>query len=42
VLGFHRPDRRHQLTHARMRGVTHIDAEDVGAGLEQAGDDASV
>jgi hypothetical protein len=42
VLGFQRPDRRHQLTHARMRGVTHIDAEDVGAGLEQAGDDASV
>src|SRR5262245_39010110 len=36
------PDCRPQLTHARMRGVTHIDAEDIGAGLEKAGDDASV
>ena len=42
VLGLHVPDRRGQLAHARMRGVTHIDAEDVGACLEQAGDDASV
>ncbi len=42
VLGFHLPNRRHQLAHARMGRVTHIDAEDVGAGLEQAGDGASV
>ncbi len=42
VLAFDRADRRHQLAHALVRGVAHVDAEDVGAGLEQARDDASV
>ena len=42
VIGFHRPDRRHQLAHALVAGVAHVDAEDVGAGLEQARDHASV
>ena len=32
VLAFDRADRRHQLAHARVRGVAHVDAEDVGAG----------
>ena len=33
-----RADGRHQLAHAVMRRVAHIDAEDVGAGAEQRGD----
>src|SRR6185437_4019885 len=36
---FNLADRRHQLTHLLVRGVTHIDAEDVRAGLEQAAND---
>jgi hypothetical protein len=32
------PDRRDQLAHAVVRGVAHVDAEHVGAGLEQLGD----
>jgi hypothetical protein len=42
VLGLHRANRRHQLAHALVRGVAHVDAEDVGARLEQAGDHAAV
>ena len=42
VLGFDRTARRDQLAHPLVRRVTHVDAEDVGAGLEQAGDHASV
>ena len=42
MLGFDRADRRHQLAHAVVRGVAHIDAEDVGAGPKQARDHVSV
>jgi hypothetical protein len=42
MLEFDRADRRHQLAHALVAGVTHIDAEDVGAGREQFGDHAAV
>ena len=38
VLGLDRADRRHQFAHARMRGVAHVDAEDVGARAEQISD----
>ncbi len=42
VFGLDRADRRHQLAHAVMRGVAHIDAEHVGPGAEQARDDAAL
>ena len=42
VLALDVADRRHELAHAVVGGVTHIDAEDVGAGLEQVCDDAAV
>src|SRR4051812_3687624 len=35
-------DGRHQFAHLVMRGVAHIDAEQVGAGLEQAADHRTV
>ena len=35
-------DRRHQFAHAVLAGVTHIDAEDVGAGRKQLRDHAGV
>ena len=42
VLELDRADRRHQLAHALVRGVAHVDAEDVGAGREQPLDDRAV
>ena len=38
VFLFDAADRRDQLAHFVMRGVAHVDAEHVGAGLEQPGD----
>src|SRR5262247_4112792 len=35
MLGFHGADRHNELAHAVMRRMTHVDAEHVGAGLEQ-------
>src|SRR4051812_46427340 len=35
-------DRGHHLAHLVVRGVAHIDAEDVGAGFEQAADHRAV
>jgi len=34
AFGFDRADRFHQLAHPIVRGVAHIDAEDIGAGCE--------
>lgn len=34
----HAADHAHHLAHPLRRGVAHVDAEHVGAGLEQAGD----
>src|SRR5207302_1001612 len=42
VLEFDRADCRHELAHAVVRGMAHVDAEDVGAGPKQAGDDGAV
>src|ERR1700722_13741268 len=42
MLRLDRADRRHQFTHAVVIGVTHIDAKNVGAGLEQAPDHGAV
>src|SRR5208282_5609543 len=42
VLGFDLADGRHQFAHALVIGVAHIDAEDVGAGLEQPADDGAI
>ena len=42
ILGFDRADGRHQLAHPLMVGVAHIDAENVGAGLEQPIDDGAI
>ena len=37
-----RANHRHALAHDVMRGVAHVDAEDVGAGGEQGGDGLAV
>ena len=42
ILGFDLADGRHQFAHALVIGVAHIDAEDVGAGLEQPADDGAI
>src|SRR5207302_1738711 len=42
VLEFDRADCRHELAHAVVRSMAHVDAEDVGAGPKQAGDDGAV
>ena len=42
LLRLHRADRGDELAHAFVRGVTHVDAEHVGAGRKQAGDHVSV
>jgi hypothetical protein len=41
-LLFERADHRHALAHDVVRGVAHVDAEDVGAGGEQGGDGLAV
>ncbi len=42
VLGLDFADVRHQFAHPLVRGVAHIDAEHVGAGLEQPADDGAI
>src|SRR5262249_39670997 len=42
VLTLYLPNGRRKLAHARMRGVAHVDAEDVSACLEEVRDHASV
>ncbi len=42
VFGFDGADRGHQLAHALVRSVAHVDAEHVGAGFEQARDHAAL
>ena len=42
VLEFDRADRRHELAHAVVAGVAHVDAEDVGACREQLRDHIAV
>ena len=42
ILGLDLADARHQLAHPVVIGVAHIDAEDVGAGLEQPADDGAI
>jgi hypothetical protein len=42
VAGLDIADRRHQLPHLVMRGVAHVDAEQIGAGFEQAADHREV
>ena len=41
-LLFERADHRHPLAHRVMRGVTHVDAENVDAGGEQPGDGLAI
>ena len=41
-LFLERADHRHPLAHDVMRGMAHVDAEDVGAGGEQVGDGLAV
>ena len=41
-LFFERANHRHALAHDVMRGVAHVDAEDVGAGGEQGRDGLAV
>ena len=38
VLLLERANHRDALAHRVVRGVAHVDAEDVGAGVEQSGD----
>ncbi len=42
VFGLDRADRGHELAHAFVIGVAHIDAKHVGAGLEQPRDHLAI
>ena len=42
IFRLHGADARHQLTHPVVIGVAHIDAEHIGAGLEQPGNDGAI